>query len=116
MVTRGQMARGGDFETIFSLTFDEMCRLFDDTYLEYPHIVNDPEADGNSRGVRGAGFDTPTQENLEALFDVMHRFVRNYLEIYYPRNAARRQAPCTETPRRWPGSRNSTRAFPTEWA
>ena len=32
-------------------------------------------------------FDTPTQENLEALFDVMHRFVGNYLEIYYPRTA-----------------------------
>jgi hypothetical protein len=64
-----------------------MCRLFDDTYLEYRHIVNDPEADGNSRGVRGAGFDTPTQENLEALFCVMHCFVGRYLEIYYPRSA-----------------------------
>jgi hypothetical protein len=87
MVTRGQMARGGDFETIFSLTFDEMCRLFDDTYLEYPHIVNDPETDGNSRGVRNAGFDTPTQQNLEALFCVMHCFVGRYLEIYFPRSA-----------------------------
>ena len=54
----------------------------------YPHLVNDPEADGDARGVRGAGFDTPTQENLEALFDVMHRFVCNYLELYYPPNAA----------------------------
>ena len=88
IVTRGQMVRGGDFETIFSFTFDGMCRLFDDTYVAYPHLVNDPEADGNSRGVRGAGFDTPTQKNLEALFDVMHRFVCNYLEIYYPRNSA----------------------------
>lgn len=87
MVSRGQLARGGDFETIFSLTYDEMCRLFDDTYLEYSHIVNDPETDGNSRGVRGAGFDTPTQENLEALFCVMHCFVGRYLEIYYPRSA-----------------------------
>jgi arachidonate 15-lipoxygenase len=65
-----------------------MCRLFDDSYLTYPHLVNDPEADGIARGVRGAGFDTPTQENLEALFDVMHRFVCNYLRIYYPPNAA----------------------------
>jgi arachidonate 15-lipoxygenase len=86
IVTRGQMVRGGDFETTFSLTFEGMCRLFDDSYLAYPHLVNDPEADGNARGVRGAGFDTPTQDNLEALFDVMHRFVCNYLEIYYPRN------------------------------
>jgi arachidonate 15-lipoxygenase len=88
IVTRGQMVHGGDFETIFSLTFDGMCRLFDDTYLEYEHIVNDPERDGNKRRVRGAGFDTPTQDNLEALFDVMHGFVRNYLLIYFPSNAA----------------------------
>ena len=88
IVTRGQMARGGEFETIFSFTFEGMSRLFDDSYLAYPHLVNDPEADGEARGVRGAGFDTPTQDNLEALFDVMHRFVCNYLEIYYPRNSA----------------------------
>jgi hypothetical protein len=77
------MVPGGDFETIFSLKFDEMCRLFDDTYVNYPHIVNDPEEDGKLRGVRGAGFDTPTQDNLEELFDVLHHFVRNYLKIYY---------------------------------
>jgi hypothetical protein len=87
MVSRGQLARGGDFETIFSLTYKEMCRLFDDTYVEYRHVVNDPETEGNSRGVRNAGFDTPTQQNLEALFCVMHCFVGRYLEIYYPRSA-----------------------------
>jgi arachidonate 15-lipoxygenase len=65
-----------------------MCGLFDDTYLAYPHLVNDPAADGDARDVRGAGFDTPTQTNLEALFDVIHRFVCNYLQIYFPRNAA----------------------------
>jgi hypothetical protein len=86
MVIRGQMERGGDFETIFSLDFKGMCALFDDTYLQYPHGVNDPEMDGNSRHIRNAGFDTPTQDELEALFDVIHSFVRNYLEIYYPRN------------------------------
>lgn len=87
MVTRGQMVRGGDFETTFSFTFKGLCDLFDDTYLKYRHIVNDPEADGRSRHVRAAGFDTPTQRNLEALFDVMHRFVRDYLHNYFPRNA-----------------------------
>ena len=86
MVTRGQMVRGGDFETTFSFTFDGMCRLFDDTYLDYRHSVNDPATDGNSRGVRGARFEAPTQQNLEELFDVMHSFVRNYLAIYYPQN------------------------------
>jgi hypothetical protein len=87
MVTRGQMAPGGDFETTFSLTFKGMCDLFDDTYVQYPHIVNDPEKDGDSRRLPTAGFDTPTQQNLEDLFDVLHRFVRDYLEIYFPRNA-----------------------------
>jgi hypothetical protein len=86
MVTRGQMVRGGDFETTFSFNFKGMCDLFDATYTAYRNIVNDPKEDGNSRGVRRVGFDTPTQDNLEAIFDVMHRFACNYLEIYYPRN------------------------------
>ena len=86
IVTRGQMARGGDFESIFSLTFEGMCRLFDESHGDYPHRVNDPEVDGDARGVRGAGFETPTQDNLEALFDVMHRYVRNYLQLYCPRS------------------------------
>jgi hypothetical protein len=87
MVTRGQMVPGGDFETTFSLSFKGMCDLFDDSYLDYPHIVNDPERDGRVRGVRGAGFDTPTQDNLEALFDTMLQFTLNYLKIYYSSNA-----------------------------
>jgi hypothetical protein len=84
MVTRGQMARGGDFETTFSFTFKGMCDLFDDTYQQYQNNVNDPETEGNSRGLRGAALDTPTQQNLEDLFDVMHGFVRDYLGIFYP--------------------------------
>ena len=81
---------------------------------EYRHIVNDPETDGNSRGVRGAGFDTPTQENLEALFNVMHDSCATIWRSTTrevppaPQRASDRQA--------WPGSRNSTGAFPTELA
>jgi hypothetical protein len=87
MVTRGQMVQGGDFETIFSFTFRGMCDLFDDTYGKYQNRVNDPRTDGNWRRVRVVDFETPTQQNLEALFEVMHRFVRNYLNIYYSPNA-----------------------------
>ena len=87
MVTRGQMVRGGDFETTFSFTFTGMRKLFDTTYGQYQHSVNDPEKDGDSRGVRGVGFETPTQQNLEDLFNVIHQFVCQYLEIYYPRSA-----------------------------
>jgi arachidonate 15-lipoxygenase len=84
MVTRGQMARGGDFETIFSFTFDGMCRLFEETYREFRFTVNDPEQDANARQIRDAGFETPTQQNLEALFNVMHEHARYYLRLYYP--------------------------------
>jgi Lipoxygenase len=87
MVTRGQMARGGDFETTFSFTFRGMCDLFDDTYEQYQHSVNDPETDGVSRGLPSAKFDTPTQQNLEELFNVMHNFVCDYLKIFFPQNA-----------------------------
>jgi hypothetical protein len=83
MVTRAQMVRGGDFETTFSFTLEGMCDLFDQTYLDYDYIVNDPEQDGDDRKVRNAGFDTPTQDNLEELFNIMNRFTRNYLQIYY---------------------------------
>ena len=86
MVTRGQMVRGGDFETTFSLSFKGMCDLFD-TNLQYQHVVNDPERDGRARGVHGAGFDTPTQDNLEALFDTMLQFMLNYLKMYYSSKA-----------------------------
>ena len=57
--------------------------MFDKTYQDYDYIVNDPEQDGDKREVRNAGFDTPTQDNLEELFNVMNRFTRNYLQIYY---------------------------------
>lgn len=84
MVTRGQMVRGGDFETVFSFSFDGMCRLFEETYREFPIVVNDPEEDAKVRRIRREGFDTPTQENLEALFNLMHEHARQYLRLYYP--------------------------------
>jgi hypothetical protein len=84
IVTRGQMARGGDFEAIFSLTFEGMCQLFEETYRDFRFVVNDPEADGNARRIRNQEFDTPTQDNLETLFNVMHEHTRRYLRLYYP--------------------------------
>src|ERR1700751_2008793 len=87
MVTRGQMVRGGDFETTFSFTFQGMCDLYDATYGQYQYSVNDPAEDGKLRGLPNAAFETPTQQNLEDLFNVIHLFVCEYLEIYYPRKA-----------------------------
>lgn len=82
IVTSGQMARGGDFET-FSFTHRGMCKLFEDTYEQYDVTVLDPEHDATQRGIRDAGFDTPALANREALFDVMKTHALRYLRIYY---------------------------------
>ena len=92
MVTRGQMLRGGDFETTFSFSFAGMCRLFEDSYRDFRMVVNDPEVDARERQILGHGFDMPTHNNLEALFKVMHAHARNYLAIYYQESPA---APAT---------------------
>lgn len=84
IVTRGQMVRGGEFETIFSLSFEGMCRLFEQSHREFPMVVNDPEEDAKRRQIRQQGFDTPTQDNLEAIFTVLHAHARHYLQLYYP--------------------------------
>ena len=35
LVTKGQMAPGGDFDSIFSLTHRGMCALFQESYEQY---------------------------------------------------------------------------------
>jgi hypothetical protein len=83
MVTRGQMLPGGDFETTFPFSFVGMCQLFEQTHGGFRIAHNDPEVDAQARGVLGQGFDTPTHDNLRALFAVMHEHARHYTRIYY---------------------------------
>ena len=86
VVTRGQMVRGGDFETIFSFRHDGMCRLFEDTYQQFDFLVNDPVKDAERRGVRGeqTWVSRPQRKkNLEDLFDVFQGHAERYLLIYY---------------------------------
>jgi arachidonate 15-lipoxygenase len=66
IVTKGQMAKGGDFETIFSFTHAGMCKLFEESYEEYDITVLHPARDGEIRGISNAGFDTPALFNREA--------------------------------------------------
>ncbi len=82
-----QLGPGGDYDSIFSLTERGMYRLFDDSYKTYRFSVTDPRADAVRRGLVDAGFGMPTQENLEALFDVMHAHARHYLGLYYATDA-----------------------------
>jgi hypothetical protein len=86
-VTRGQMLPGGDFEAIFSYSFAGMCALFDESHRAHDFGINDPAQDAQARQVLGQGFDTPTEHNLIALFDVMHAHARHYLALYYPHAA-----------------------------
>jgi arachidonate 15-lipoxygenase len=88
-VTRGQMLPGGDFECTFSLTFEGLCRLYDDTYGALDFAMNDPVIDARTRGVVDQGFDTQTEDNLAALFFVMLEHARHYLGLYYPHAADR---------------------------
>ena len=86
-VTIAQMARGGDFDSIFSLTHRGMCDLFSATHSRYRFIVNHPEEDARHRGILDAGFDTPTQDDLRRLLDLMHRHASEYVRMYYKSNA-----------------------------
>ena len=83
MVTRGQMLPGGDFETTFPFSFKGMCQLFDQSYGDFRIADNDPEVDAQSRGILGQAFDTPSHDNLRALFALMHEHARHYSRIYY---------------------------------
>jgi len=87
IVTKGQMAKGGDFETIFSFTHRGMCKLFSETYEQYDITVLDPERDAEQRGILDAGFDTPALSNRLALFGVMHAHALRYLRLYYDSDA-----------------------------
>lgn len=83
MTARGQMLPGGDFETTFPFSFKGMCELFDRTHGDFRIAHSDPQVDATSRGVLDQGFDTPSQDNLQALFAVMHEHARHYTRIYY---------------------------------
>jgi arachidonate 15-lipoxygenase len=90
LVTMGQMAPGGDFDSVFSFTHRGMCALFSESYEEYDLGVLDPGRDAKRRGLLDGGFDTPALANRLAHWDVMHAHALRYLKIYYPSPTALR--------------------------
>jgi hypothetical protein len=90
IVTKGQMAKGGDFETTFSFTHEGMCKLFEESYEAFDITVLDPARDAERRGIVAAGFETPALANRQAHFDVMYEHARRYLGLYYASDAALR--------------------------
>jgi hypothetical protein len=88
IVTIDQMVRGGDFESVFSFTHDGTCRLFEATYGEFDLASIHPQLDAARRGISGGGFPLPALDNRTALYDVMERHCRRYLERYYSSDGA----------------------------
>jgi hypothetical protein len=88
IVTKGQMSPGGEFDSIFSFTHRGMCKLFADTYEAYDITVIDPERDAARRGLKTGDFDTPSQINLERLFQVFHAHAERYVRAYYATDSA----------------------------
>jgi hypothetical protein len=88
IVTQGQMVEGGDFPDIFSFTHRGVGALFSDTHKAYQISVLDPALDARRRGIKDAGFATPSQENLERLFEVLHAHAERYVDAYYADDAA----------------------------
>ncbi len=83
ITTKGQMVKGGDFESIFSFTQEGMCKLFEDSYKDFDIGMFDPGADAERRGTKNAGFDTPALDNRILHFDVMQAHALRYLQLYY---------------------------------
>jgi len=88
LITKGQMAVGGDFESIFSFTHAGVCRLVDDSYREFDVSVLAPPRDARRRGIADAGFATPALDNRRAHFDVFLAHATRYLGVYYASDAA----------------------------
>ncbi|MGH3875076.1 MAG: lipoxygenase family protein [Pseudonocardiaceae bacterium] len=84
MVTEIFMMPGGEFEGIFSFTYDELCRLLAKSYADYDiRAVTDPLANAESRGILDKGFDLPALDNRVAHWKVMYDHAHRYLTLYY---------------------------------
>lgn len=90
LVTKGQMLKGGDFETTFSFTHQGMCDLFERTYDAYNATVTVPHLDWQDRGLPKDAFDTPVQDNQQDLYDVMLAHTKRYIHAYYDSDEALR--------------------------
>jgi len=79
-----QLSEGGDFEAIFSYTQKGLYDLLADTHREFDFGITDPHKDAGSRRINTGVFATPTQDNLQQLFDVFLAHTTRYVKLYYP--------------------------------
>ncbi len=83
IVTPLLMGKGGDFETVFSLTHRGMCQLFEATRDDFDIGMINPVTDGQRRGLDVGRVLTPSHDNHLALFNVIHGHTKRYLGRYF---------------------------------
>ena len=83
LVTEILLSKGGEFDSIFSLTHRGMCELFEATTGDFDLTAINPVTDAVRRGVAGAQLSTPAQDSWIELYDVMLAHARRYLALYY---------------------------------
>ncbi|MFT7597902.1 MAG: hypothetical protein ACI8TP_000822 [Acidimicrobiales bacterium] len=83
LVTQLQMAKGGEFESIFSFTHDALLQLFEDTTDQFQLAAINPALDAEQRGVDLPELVAPAQENRCSLLDVFERHAQRYLALYF---------------------------------
>lgn len=88
LCTESQLVPEGDFEAVFSYPGHEMYRLFRETVRGFTVQAWDPESYAQTRGILQAGFDTPTESNLHAIYEVMRRHTARYVALYYESDQA----------------------------
>jgi arachidonate 15-lipoxygenase len=81
LITRDQLAPGGDFEGIFSLTHRGVASLIDASIDGFNLGAIDPDVDASSRGLGGLA--TPSIDNRRQHHTVFLAHARRYLERYY---------------------------------
>jgi hypothetical protein len=81
LITEDQLAPGGDFEGMFSLTHRGVCALVDASGNGFDLGTIDPDVDESSRGL--GGLITPSIDNRRQHHAVFLAHARRYLERYY---------------------------------
>lgn len=87
MITRDLVAKGGDFDGIFSFTHAGLCDLLDATAEDADLRAIHPLIDAQRRGIDDGRLATPAADNRSELFEVMLAYTRGYLNGYYPSDA-----------------------------
>jgi arachidonate 15-lipoxygenase len=81
LITEDQLAPGGDFEGMFSLTHRGVCALIDASIDGFDFGAIDPELDAVGRGLGDLA--TPSIDNRRQHHAVFLTHARRYLDLYY---------------------------------